>query len=500
MNNKPMLNVYPDSLGGKLSDIAELLQSQEMKDCFSSAYILPSLFHYDMDRGFSLVDYDLNENLANCEDLEKIKSLGIQLKLDFVLNHASTQSPQFKDVIQKGEESEYKDFFIHWNEFWDGYGTMTEEGYIQPDPEYIEKMFFRKPGLPLLMVGSVPFWNTFYQEVKEEKGEKKYLGQMDLNIKSAKVWEFYKETIEKLASYGAKLIRLDAFAYASKEPGRKNFFNEPETWELLEKVQALADECMNDESVACEKTELLPEIHASYEEKIYEQIAKKGYMTYDFFLPGLIIDALENHDGSMLKAWADEVIEKKIKTVNMLGCHDGIPLLDLKGLVPEERIHTLIEKIVGRGGIIKDLKGAQKNKNLYYQVNATYFSALGEDEKKMLAARALQMFMPGKPQVWYLDLFAGKNDYAAVNQNAAAHKEINRTNLSRKQVAEGLNMPVVQKQLELLRLRNTNPAFSYDSEINVSCKDDEMTFEWTHEEAHAALEINLRTYDFKIIQ
>ena len=221
MNNKPMLNVYPDSLGGQLSDIADLLQSRDVQDCFSSVYILPSLFHHDMDRGFSVVDYDLNENLASLEDLEKIKSLGIELKLDFVLNHASAQSKQFKDLVKNGETSAYGDFFINWNEFWNGCGDMTEEGYIQPDPEYIEKMFFRKPGLPLLMVGSVPFWNTFYQEIVEENGEKKYLGQMDLNIKSDKVWEFYKETIEKLESYGAKIIRLDAFAYASKVPGKK---------------------------------------------------------------------------------------------------------------------------------------------------------------------------------------------------------------------------------------------------------------------------------------
>lgn len=49
-------------------------------------------------------------------------------------------------------------------------------------------------------------------------------------------------------------------------------------------------------------------------------------------------------------------------------------------------------------------------------MNATYFSALGEDERKMLLARALQIFMPGKPQIWYLDLFAGKNDYEAVKR------------------------------------------------------------------------------------
>ena len=50
-------------------------------------------------------------------------------------------------------------------------------------------------------------------------------------------------------------------------------------------------------------------------------------MTYDFFLPGLIIDALESGDGKHLSDWAKELIEKDIHTVNMLGCHDGIPLL-----------------------------------------------------------------------------------------------------------------------------------------------------------------------------
>lgn len=100
-----------------------------------------------------------------------------------------------------------------------------------------------------------------------------------------------------------------------------------------------------------------------------------------------------------------EVVDDKISTVNMLGCHDGIPLLDLKGLLPEDDIRSLIDLIVSRGGMVKNLHG---QKNIYYQVNATYYSALGESDSKMLLARAIQMFMPGKPQVWYLDLFAGK--------------------------------------------------------------------------------------------
>ena len=35
---------------------------------------------------------------------------------------------------------------------------------------------------------------------------------------------------------------------------------------------------------------------------------------------------------------------------------------------------------------------------------------------KELLARAIQLFTPGIPQVWYLDLFAGRNDYAAADR------------------------------------------------------------------------------------
>ncbi len=118
-----------------------------------------------------------------------------------------------------------------------------------------------------------------------------------------------------------------------------------------------------------------------------------------------MIDALERGSADTLAAWAQEILDKHILTVNMLGCHDGIPMLDLKGLLPEERIQNLIDLIVTRGGMVKNLHG---QKNVYYQVNATYYSALGESDAKLLLARAIQLFMPGKPQVWYLDLFAGK--------------------------------------------------------------------------------------------
>ncbi len=112
-------------------------------------------------------------------------------------------------------------------------------------------------------------------------------------------------------------------------------------------------------------------------------------MTYDFFLPGLIIDALERGYGDVLAHWANELQEKQIHVVNMLGCHDGIPLLDLRGLIPEERIQKIIDTVVARGGFVKNLHG---QKNVYYQVNATYYSALGEDEQKDALSQSVTAF------------------------------------------------------------------------------------------------------------
>ncbi|MDD6036682.1 MAG: sucrose phosphorylase [Lachnospiraceae bacterium] len=488
MNNKPMLNAYPDSMGGRLSDIVSLLGRDELKEAFGSFYILPSIYHSDLDRGFSVIDYDINEELAGRQDLEELKKLGIDLKLDFILNHASTGSPQFRDLVKRGEQSEYKDFFINWNDFWQGCGSMTEEGYIQPDRKYLENMFFRKPGLPILMVRfpdgkKVPYWNTFYQEEHYPL----YLGQMDLNIRSPKVWDFYKETLKKIASYGADIVRLDAFAYAPKEPGAKNFLNEPGTWELLGRIQELASP---------HKLTLLPEIHATYEEQIYKKLSDKGYVTYDFFLPGLVIDAIENKRSTYLAAWARELVENDIKVVNMLGCHDGIPLLDLKGILPETEIQNLIELIVERGGLVKNLHG---QKNMYYQVNATYFSALGESEQKLLMARAIQLFMPGKPQIWYLDLFAGKNDHEAVKRaGASGHKEINRTNLTAAEVNEALKKEVVQKQIELIRFRNTCRAFEEGAKVSVEEEAGILRITWKKDTFCAELMVDFLNERYEI--
>lgn len=147
---------------------------------------------------------------------------------------------------------------------------------------------------------------------------------------------------------------------------------------------------------------------------------------------------------------------------------------------------------------MKNLYGPDGKKIAYYQVNATFFSALGEDENKLLLARAIQMFMPGIPQVWYLDLFAGTNNYAAADSaGTAGHKEINRTTLANSDIEQGLKRPVVRDQIDLIRLRNTSPAFNGELEIGDSAQH-LLQLTWKNGPNRATLKANLRNHSFTI--
>ena len=119
----------------------------------------------------------------------------------------------------------------------------------------------------------------------------------------------------------------------------------------------------------------------------------------------------------------------------------------------------------------------------------------------MLFARALQMFMPGRPQIWYLDLLCGKNDHEAVKRaGEGGHKEINRTNYSLEKAMEALRKETVQRQIDLIRFRNQNPVFVPEAEVEVELSSDEkvLIIRWTYEEHHAELHADFEDYRFQI--
>lgn len=547
MKQGAMLNAYPDSLGKNLSETVRFLSRPELKDAFHGFYILPSVFNTDLDHGFSVINYELCTELARKEDLDALREMGLDLIFDMLLNHLSVLSPQFQDILKHGEDSPSRGFFINWNRFWEGKGPMGPDGCIHPTPEHFHSLTIHADHLPVLMVRmpdgqETPFWCSFYQQivypepdlfdllevagghyttarrlaerigselragrVPDEmdwsgfescreaaiawlRAHRHYLGQLDLDIRSPELWAWYDSVLAQLSGHGASIIRLDAFSRLHKAAGRVNFMNEPETWEILRRLRDMAK---------AHGLTVLPEVHSPYRTMAHRKIAACGAMPYDYFLPGLLIDALDTGDASWLYAWLQEQLTLDIRPINMLGSHDGIPIRDLRGLLPDERIDAMAERMVERGGRRKLIHGERTET---YQLITTYFEALGRDEQKLLAARAIQMFMPSTPQIWYLDLLAGLNDEEALRQIPKPdNREVNRHSYTLEEAEAQLGRPIVTKQLELLRMRSSHPAFAPESRIYAEQPDTNiLRIERRNGDAFAGLEVNVKTATYSI--
>lgn len=264
--------------------------------------------------------------------------------------------------------------------------------------------------------------------------------------------------------------------------------NEPETWEILDRLRDMAER---------HGLQVLPEMHAAYSTQSHLKIAEHGGQPYDYYLPGLLLDALDTGESRYVYSWLKEQLQTGIRPISMLGCHDGIPVRDVRGLLPDERIDQIIQRTVDRGGLRKWIYGANPE---VYQLNTTYYSALGCDDKKMLTARAIQLFMPGTPQIWYEDLLAGENDLEALRRDPSLdEREINRRSYSLEAAEARLGLPVVAEQIKLLRMRNEHPAFGEGAVIEAEQPDARrIKITWRCGEASAILEADLAAADFHI--
>ena len=124
-------------------------------------------------------------------------------------------------------------------------------------------------------------------------------------------------------------------------------------------------------------------------------------------------------------------------------------------------------------------------------MNCTFYDALGRDDRRYLLARAIQFFLPGVPQVYYVGLLAGPQRPGI----AGAHghgRDINRHFYTRGEVAEALEQPVVADLCELIRLRNSHPAFGGEFTLLPSAEGT-LALRWRQGDAEARLQVDLRS-------
>ena len=469
IKNEAMLITYSDSLGKNMKDLKLVLETY-FKESIGGVHLLP-FFPSTGDRGFAPSDYTtVDPDLGSWEDVD---ALGEQyyLMFDFMINHISRESKFFQDFKKNHENSPYKDMFIRVHEFFPP-GRPTQED--------IDLIYKRKDKAPFQTVQfedglTEEVWNTFGEE------------QIDLDVKKEIVKAFIRETIKDMASHGCSLIRLDAFAYAVKKLDTNDFFVEPEIWDLLDEVRAEA---------AKYQVELLPEIHEHY--SIQMKIADHDYFVYDFALPMVVLYSLYSGKSNRLANWLKMSPMKQFTT---LDTHDGIGVVDARDLLTDEELDYTSEQLYKVGANVKRVYSSEKYNNLdIYQINSTYYSALGNDDASYLLSRILQCFAPGIPQIYYVGLLAGENDIELLEATKEG-RNINRHYYTLEEIEKEVERPVVKQLLSLLHFRNTSKAFDLEGEIEILTPDEstiEIVRTSADQQTKARLIANLATKEYTI--
>lgn len=88
--------------------------------------------------------------------------------------------------------------------------------------------------------------------------------------------------------------------------------------------------------------------------------------------------------------------------------------------------------------------------------------------------------------------------YVLLSIFAGGHKEINRTNLTCSDIAAGMKKPIVQKQIELLRMRNQFPVFSAKAKIVAEVNGTKMDIRWQFGSEEAVLQTDFGDYSFSV--
>jgi sucrose phosphorylase len=159
-------------------------------------------------------------------------------------------------------------------------------------------------------------------------------------------------------------------------------------------------------------------------------------------------------------------------------------------LLSPEAIDRLVETIHERSaGASQQATGAAASNLDLYQVNCTFYNALGRRDDEYLIARALQFFAPGIPQVYYVGLLAGTNDMDLLRRTGAG-RDINRHYYTAPELQEHFKAPVVRSLLELIRFRNAHRAFLGDFQLH-SSDDRSISMGWRESSDWARLDVDL---------
>jgi glucosylglycerate phosphorylase len=390
-------------------------------DVVSIIHVLP-FFPYSSDRGFSVIDFrEVDPNLGTWEDIERANTQ-FGLMFDGVVNHISAQSDWFQEYLNGNPE--YRDFFL-------GYET---EDAISPDDM---KHILRPRTSPLLskvqtIDGPRYVWTTFSPD------------QVDLNFRNPAVLLRVLQVLLFYIEKGADLIRIDAATYLWKELGT-SCAHLPQTHGIIRLLRAVVD-------IVAPRVAILTETNVPHQDNIsyFGNGSDEAHMVYNFALPPLVLHTFHTGDCTKLAQWAAELAVPSATTTyfNFLDSHDGIGLLGARGILDENEIAAIVERVKKHGGMVS-YRSTREGGKSPYELNITWFDAMNNPDSsdpdhrrvdRFIASRSIALVLRGVPGI-YLPSLTGSQVAAMNPEEITEPRAINRRNLSERAMIEALMNP-----------------------------------------------------------
>jgi glycosidase len=207
------VRAYQDSDGDGIGDLRGLTQRlpylRELG--VSGLWLMPITASSDRDHGYATTDFRaLEPQYGSMADFDAFiraaHRQGIGVIMDYVVNHASREHPMFRQALQQGSGSRYRDWFV-WQqpapEGWDIWGKNP--WYAAPD-------------------GSSHYFGTFGPHMP------------DFNLRHRPVLDYHLASLRFWLDRGLDGFRLDAVPHLV-ENSAKDWNDQPESRRLTKRLQ-----------------------------------------------------------------------------------------------------------------------------------------------------------------------------------------------------------------------------------------------------------------------
>jgi sucrose phosphorylase len=460
MNAGVHLLTYVDRLAGDLPTLRRLFADGAL-GAFSGVHLLPFFVPFDgPDAGFDPADHSrVDPRLGDWSDVRALADAGLTITADLVVNHVSAASAEFTAWLAHGAKSQWDGMFLT-------YDAVFPNGAHEREITCIYRPRVGLPFTPYRMADGSRrlLWTTFLPD------------QIDLDLRHPTARAYLRRVLDTFAAAGVGVVRLDAIGYAIKTPGTDCFLT-PDTLRFVEEITAVAHQV---------GLRVLVELHGHFSQQ--QAIAPLVDYVYDFGLPPLLLHAFGTGDVERLVRWLKI---RPTNTITVLDTHDGIGVIDvgpageLPGLLDEPEMAAIFERAARvTGGESKQASRTPAWSRLPHQINSTFLSVLG-DPTSYLLARAVQLFLPGLPQIYYVGLLGGRNDMTLYRRSGEG-RDVNRHRYEPLELEAALDSDLARAQLALVRLRRGHPAFDGEFTAVVPAPR-QLQLRWTKRRQRAVL-------------